>query len=546
MNEKYNLLLQNQLLHEEIKRRVDQISAINTVAATVGHSLDLSVTLDTALEAVLSVVGAEAGGISLIDERSGEVVLRAQRGWLNDFVMSNPMRIPLGRGMSGQVITNDDVVVHNNLDEQSEYAVPSFSKEAFRSIAMAPMHARGKIIGILSIMSHRPQQFDDEIVDMLRAIADTVGVAIDNARLYEDHVESENRLKAIFYSTADGIIATDRNSRVNLINHTAARMLDVQADAMIGVPLREASIQVRVRDKLLLALSPEAADAEQTFEVTLDNDRQLAVKVSPVRVMSQVEGGMHMDGWVIVLQDITHLREAEMARMRFIQAAAHDMKNPLSVTQSSLHMLASMADGADATISEVLDIAQTGIRRVQRLIDDMLQIEKIENGYGFNREDVDIREMIYEIIEQVKPLLQAKNISYDVSIADDLPHHLWIDRDWMQRALHNYLENAAKYSNKDSHIGFMVLCDPHQVHFEVLDAGPGIPQWAQPHLFERFYRVQERRDIRGSGLGLAIVKSVAEAHGGYAYVQSAEGAGSTFGIALPRSDVDPYTTSPHT
>ncbi|MBZ0288468.1 MAG: GAF domain-containing protein, partial [Anaerolineae bacterium] len=176
MQDIQSLLLQNRLLTEEVKRRIDQLAAINTVAATVSQSLDLNRTLKTALQAVLDVVGAEAGGISLIDERKAEVVLRAQQGWLHDFV-TTPMRIPLGKGMSGRVIDSNDVVLDNNLDGTEELAVPSFLEEHFRSIAMAPMHARGKIIGILSIMSKKANAFDPEMVTVLKAIADTVGVA---------------------------------------------------------------------------------------------------------------------------------------------------------------------------------------------------------------------------------------------------------------------------------------------------------------------------------------------------------------------------------
>lgn len=318
--EQQGLYLQNQLLHQEIRRRVDQISAINTVATTVGHSLDLQVTLDTALKAVTDVVGAEAAGISLIDYQTGDVVLRAQLGWINDFVVNNPMRIPVGEGMSGQVIQNDDLIVHNNLTGEEDYAVRSFTKESFRSIAMAPMHARGRIIGILSIMSHKPDRFDVEIVEVLKAIADTVAVSIENARLHEQHVEQENRLNAILHSTADGIIATDQNSRIRLVNQAAATMLDVQPAELQGVPLREAAIQVRVRDKLLLALSPDEKASTESFQVSLEEGRELSVYVSPVHIDSQVEGESNMDGWVIVLQDITHIREAEKARVHFMQA----------------------------------------------------------------------------------------------------------------------------------------------------------------------------------------------------------------------------------
>ncbi len=530
--EQQGLYLQNQLLHEEIRRRVDQISAINKVATTVGHSLDLQVTLDTALKAVTSVVGAEAAGISLIDYETGDVVLRAQLGWINDFVVNNPMRIPAGEGMSGQVIHNDDLIVHNNLTGDEDYAVPSFSKEAFRSIAMAPMHARGRIIGILSIMSHKADRFDKDLVEVLKAIADTVAVSIENARLHEQHVEQENRLNAILHSTADGIIATDQNSRISLVNQAAATMLDVRPGELLGVPLREADIQVRVRDKLLLALTSEALESTESFQVSLEEGRELAVYVSPVHINSQVEGESNMDGWVIVLQDITHIREAELARVHFMQAAAHDMKNPLSVTQKSIHMLESMVEEADETMREVLEIAGSGVDRVKRLIDDLLNIEKIQSGYDFKLAEVDIREMCYEISALCRPTMEASGTDFSVQIADDVPQRLNLDREWMHRAMHNLLENAAKYA-PEGQVVFSTYVQDEVLHFEVVDSGPGIPIWAQSRIFDRFYRVADRKDVRGSGLGLAIVRSVAEAHNGNAYVRSREGEGSTFGMALP-------------
>jgi PAS domain S-box-containing protein len=530
--EERGLYLQNQLLHEEIRKRVDQISAINTVATTVGHSLDLQVTLDTALKAVTAVVGAEAAGISLIDYETGDVVLRAQLGWINDFVVNNPMRIPAGEGMSGQVIQNDDLIVHNNLTGEEDYAVPSFSKEAFRSIAMAPMHARGRIIGILSIMSHKPDRFDKDIIEVLKAIADTVAVSIENARLHEQHVEQENRLNAILHSTADGIIATDQNSRISLVNQAAATMLDVQPAELLGVPLREADIQVRVRDKLLLALSAEESNSTESFQVSLEEGQELALYVSPVHINSQVEGESNMDGWVIVLQDITHIREAEKARVHFMQAAAHDMKNPLSVTQKSIQMLNSMLEASDETMREVLDIAGSGVDRVKRLIDDLLNIEKIQSGYDFRLAGVDIREMCYEISALCRPTMEASDVDFHVQIGDEVPQMMQLDREWLHRAMHNLLENAAKYA-PEGEVIFNVYVQEDLLHFEVVDNGPGIPIWAQSRIFDRFYRVADRKDVRGSGLGLAIVRSVAEAHNGSAYVRSREGEGSTFGLALP-------------
>lgn len=521
------------MLNEEIKRRIDQISAINMVAASVGHSLDLDVTLNTAMEAVTEVLGTEAAGISLIDNEAKEVVLRAQLGWLNDFVKENPMRIPLGKGMSGQVISNDDAIVHNDLADE-EYAVASFGKEEFRSIVMAPMHARGRIIGILSIMSKQTNRFDGDTVDVLKAIADTIGVAVDNARLHEQHVEQENRLNAILHSTADGIVATDQNSRIQMVNQAAAQMLDVEPQDLIGVPVREALIQVDIREKLIKALLPESDEADKRFQVSIRSEveRELSVHVSPVQITSQLNGGNSRDGWVIVLQDITFLKEAEVTRVQFIQAAAHDMKNPLSVAQKSISMLESMLEYDDEMMREVIEIAHTGLGRVQRLIDDLLQIEKIESGYYMQLDDVDVREMCFEMSASIMPVMRSRNIDYDMQIDKETPIMVQLDRDWIQRALSNYLENAGKYA-PNGKVVFSVYPNEGSIHFEVIDNGPGIPLRAQARLFDRFYRVENRRDVKGSGLGLAIVKSVAEAHGGSVYVRSQEGEGSTFGMMLP-------------
>jgi two-component system phosphate regulon sensor histidine kinase PhoR len=392
------------------------------------------------------------------------------------------------------------------------------------------MHARGSIIGILSIMSHKENRFDAEIVMMLKAIADIVGVAIDNARLHEKHVENERRLQAILHSTADGIIATDKHSRISLVNHAAAKMLHVKADELLGVPLREAAIEARVRDKLLLAVSTPGDDA---FRVFIEPGQELSVLVSSVQTPGQVDNENAQDGWVIVFQDITHVREAEIARTQFIQYAAHDMKNPLSVAQSAIQTLTSLIDEPDATVQEVLGYARTGINRVQRLIDDLAQIEKIESGYGFHREDVDIREMCHEVSAQIMPLMMEKKLHYALKIENDVPYMFSVDREWMQRALFNYLENAAKYQYEGGQVILRVSMRDHRLHFEVEDDGPGIPRNALARVFDRFYRVDEQRGVRGSGLGLAIVKSVAEAHGGEAYVESFEGDGSTFGLTIP-------------
>jgi NtrC-family two-component system sensor histidine kinase KinB len=522
-----SLLLQNRLLTEEVKRRIDQLAAINMVAATVSQSLDLDQTLKTALRAVLDVVGAEAGGISLIDDEAQEVVLRAQQGWIHDFV-TTPMRIPLGKGMSGEVIEQNEVILDNDLDGTEHLAVPSFHDEKFRSIAMAPMHARGKIIGILSIMSNKPEAFTSDVVNVLKAIADTVGVALDNARLYEATVAQEKRLNAVFQSTADGVIATDQNGRLSLINHAAEIIFDVDAAKLIGTPLREAPIHPRVRDPLFNALSLRG-EGHDSFQVTLESGRMLSVHISPIYIDSQVDQDQQNDGWVVVVQDITHLREAELQRAEFIRAAAHDMRNPLGVALSSLNLLESFFT-EDPTAAEIIGLATNGIHRLQDLINDLLNLEQLERGYDVKIDEVDVAAIVREASNEIKPLLIEKSLECKVEVPDHLPAQ--VDNRWVKRALFNYLDNATKYTNPGDTIVVRAFDKEDMIHIEVTDTGPGIPIEAQSRLFERFYRVSDTEKIRGTGLGLAIVKSVAEAHGGSVYMRSRTDQGSTFGMTL--------------
>lgn len=539
MDEYQHLVSQNRLLSEEVGRQVDYLAAINTVAASVSQSLDLNQTLQTALETVLKITDAEAGGISLIEEASGDVVLRAQRGWANDFVNQNPMRIPRGAGMSGRVIHDDSAIVENNLDGTQQFAVPRFGDEAFRSIVMAPMHARGRVIGILSIMSFQPYRFDGDVIDVLRVIADTVGVALDNARLYEASVESQKRLGAILHSTADGIIATDCTGRVQLINQAAAALLGIDADAAVNQPLRSLPMPPSIRDGLLFALSSPVGspgESRRSFLATLEDERALSVLVSQITVDSRVDQPQEDEGWVIVLQDVTHLREAELARTRFIQAAAHDMRNPLGVAQNALDMLdRRLASSDDETISEIVSIAAGSIDRLQRLIDDLFNLEHIRGGYGFAVEDVDIGELVYEVSAAIKPLVEQRAMHYRIELEPGIAP-LRIDRQWVSRAISNYLDNAIKYTPPGSQITLNVFTNDALVHVEVVDDGPGVPVEAQPRLFERFYRANDDATTPGTGLGLAIVKSVAEAHGGGVYVKSSPGRGSVFGLTLARGE----------
>ncbi len=176
--------IENARLYEETVRRAEGLAALNAVAATVSQSLDLAVTLNLALDKALEVIGVEAGAISLVDEGAGELVMRAHRGWRHK-QLAERLRVKLGTGLSGQAIATGVPVITGRVEGDPRLAVPAFEHEGVQAMVLAPMRARGRAVGVLSAMSYRPHTFAPHDVSLLTAIADQVGVAIDNARLYE-------------------------------------------------------------------------------------------------------------------------------------------------------------------------------------------------------------------------------------------------------------------------------------------------------------------------------------------------------------------------
>lgn len=527
-----SLLRRNELLSQEIRRRVDQLSALNTVAASVSQSLDLQATLQTALQAVLRVILVDSAGISLVDEAASELVLRAQHGWHHDFV-SQPMRVPLGRGMSGFVVANDEVLVTGDLTGDPRLAVPEFADEGVQAMALVPMHARGRVVGILSVMNHQPYEFADDEIRVLRAIADQVGVALDNARLYENTKEQSSRLEAILNSTGDAIIATDNHGHISLINATAEQLFDLRRAEIIGLPLRHAPLHPKLSAGLRRAMSA-GESADTIFEVPLEDGRFLSAIVSPVYAHQEPESDRQAEGWVMVVQDVTHLRKAEQARVNFIRDAAHDLRNPLGVTLNALSLLSEEL-GASGSAAEIIDIGLQGLNRMQVLIDSLLNLEHIESGVGLQCKDLDVRELIERCVADIKPSIVQSGQTLRVEVPDTLPL-IQGDMHWMYRALINLLSNAHKYTPEGGAIAVCAYVQDDDLFVEVKDNGPGIPPEAQTRLFERFYRVPgSDQDIKGTGLGLAIVKTVVEQHGGRVFVQSKVGQGSIFGMALPLS-----------
>jgi two-component system phosphate regulon sensor histidine kinase PhoR len=235
---------------------------------------------------------------------------------------------------------------------------------------------------------------------------------------------------------------------------------------------------------------------------------------------------------------VTARRERRLSEMKsdFISNVSHELKTPLSIISMFGELLAMGRVSSPEKAAEYAEIIRRESVRLSRLIDNVLDLAKIERGVEFYEftENEDIGDVVTRAIEISRPRLERADMELDLVVEPDLPL-VRLDANAMALAVLNLIDNAIKYAVDGKRIEVVVRAKADGVELEVKDHGPGIPPSEQDHVFERFYRVRrgQKKPIRGSGIGLSLVKHIAEAHGGAVTVSCGQGFGSSFRLWIP-------------
>jgi two-component system phosphate regulon sensor histidine kinase PhoR len=358
--------------------------------------------------------------------------------------------------------------------------------------------------------------------------------------------EAERRhAETILNSITDAVIVTDAFNEVALANEAAARTLGfvleqalrqpvdrVVPDPVLSKWIREtreggdASLRRHLEHKL------RGDHGEATFDVTLTC---IAGDSRP----GDTHAGTRPEtaGVVTILRDIT--REKEIAEMKsdFVSNVSHELRTPLSSIKAYMEMLVDGEATDEQTRMEFYNIIQGEANRLSRLIDNILNISRIESGVvKVQREHLSLPSLIKDAIEVMQPQARAKQIEL-VEVPSPLYFQVFADKDMIYQAALNLIGNAIKYTPESGRVKVEMSVDEHArlVNVAVSDTGVGIPEADLPHLFEKFYRVADHKKMaKGTGLGLNLVKHIIETvHGGKVQVKSKVGAGSTFTFMLP-------------
>ena len=242
-------------------------------------------------------------------------------------------------------------------------------------------------------------------------------------------------------------------------------------------------------------------------------------------------------GLLLVFFDVTELRRLESLRRDFVANVSHELRTPVTAVRSAAETLRTAASDPTA-LARFLDIIDRNAERLQHLVDDLLDLSRIESRqYRLRPEDVSVGPALQQITDPLRERAEKKRISLRVDVGPEVPP-VHADPRALQQVVTNLIDNAIKYCGDGCEVVARASPGASEVRILVSDNGPGIEAKHLPRLFERFYRVDlgRSRDQGGTGLGLSIVKHLVEAMGGRVTVESAPGQGSSFSFTLPRAE----------
>ncbi len=333
------------------------------------------------------------------------------------------------------------------------------------------------------------------------------------------------QLAAILRSVAEAIIAVAPGGQITLANPAAARLFELEAPQLIDRSL--ASLHPTLGTWLDRARS-EPADGPLVFSLELRSGHFFAATLSPVRGEAEP-----VTGWVLVLQEVTHLKKAEEWKTEAIQAATHDLRNPLNLMNGALNLLRDSLREPTPEQRECVAMLRSGLDRMGGLVEQVLNLDQVGRSDP-HLAGIDLAHVAQQVADEFRLAAQDKGIDLSFE-GQTATGRVLGDESWLHRAVANLVSNALKYTPRGGRVRVRYSENGGQALCEVSDTGAGIPASAQARLFERFYRVpgEATRRSPGTGLGLAIVKAIVERHSGRVWVSSEENKGSTFAFAVP-------------
>ncbi|MBN1579887.1 MAG: GAF domain-containing protein [Anaerolineae bacterium] len=465
-------------------------------------------------------VRADNGSVIILDERGAVVHKILTRRNMDPEKAKFVLNEVLSQGLAGWVVDHRRSLVVQNVMTDKRWVTFPDDEFVGGSAVSIPLINRERLVGVLTLRHHKTGHFTGELLTLLSVIADQSATAIENARLFHAVQTEQAKLKAVISGAGDAILVTDQNGQIVLMNPVARRAFGIPYDLV----LQDQHILNRIDNPSLATLWHKRLSTEppSSEEVLLQDGRTLSGRITNVPDV----------GFVITMQDITYLKELDELKTEFVSAVSHDLRSPLQLIYTYTNLLSDAGPVNEKQI-EFMDGINRSARKMSDLLDDLLDLARVNAGVGMEKEECDLEMAILKVIARFWEMARKKGLSLESQVPPSLPI-VKANVRRIDQVLSNLVDNAIKYTFSGT-IRLETSFDEQNMTVRVIDTGIGLQTKEQENLFAKFYRAQNEhtKGIEGTGLGLVIAKSIIEQHGGKMWVQSTWQKGSTFGFSLP-------------
>ncbi len=344
-----------------------------------------------------------------------------------------------------------------------------------------------------------------------------------SARLKEaidQNEEEKKKLSSILTHMSDGVIATNEQGKIIVINQRALEIMG----------LEESQVVYKNIEQIFQSILIPKNDESIYYEYYFDNEvKVLKMTFNMINSISHGEIGM-----IIVVYDVTNEQKLEQMRKDFVANVSHELRTPLTTIKSYLEALEDGVVEDKDLANRFIKVASQETDRMTRLVNDLLQLSHLDDKQQLNKSMVSFKEMIEDVVDRFSFQCKQRLIELNVNIPEYLPT-IYVDRDQIDQVLDNLLSNAIKYTKKNGKIFVSAKLEKDHLYIEIADTGMGISKKHLTRLFERFYRVDKARsrEMGGTGLGLSIAREIVKAHHGDIYIDSEVNEGTQVVFYIP-------------
>ncbi|MBN1201401.1 MAG: GAF domain-containing protein [Anaerolineae bacterium] len=522
--------------------RAKQLEAVRDVGLAITSRLHLQDTLSTIAAQAAGLLEADGAAIFL---KQGMVLeLSAVYNLPQQYV---GIEVPMGQGVVGTVALEQRGrrVDNYRRDWKGEAELP-LAREMFGAVICVPLVFASEVVGVLFVIQGRQGRlFNREDMHLLNLLGPQAAVAITNSRLFgaerklsEDLVVAKNQLETVLTSTESPVVAVDHKFQVVFANPAAVNLLESTGSGLVGHRLFDLIPAEFLPPKPLQALRDLRRQRMYIYEIVVEQRTYLC----HIAELGKPRG----EGWVVVLNDVTQLKELDRLKSQMVRMTSHDLKNPLQAAMSYVELLTE--DGKSIftdDMQEYVDIIWMQLTRMYRIISGILDLERVQAGTPAF-ELCALPGVLRRVFEEMDSQAQAKGLVMRLVVDSKLPPVLG-DQQQLGQAFINLVENAIKFTPSGGEVEITAEADSRHVLVHVADTGIGIPLEEQPRVFDRFFRGKQQGLVHtgGSGLGLSLVKAVVDRHNGEISLDSEQGRGTVVHVKLPVADYADWQGEEH-